>query len=313
MKYAIISDVHGNIDALAAVLEDAKNFNIDKYIFAGDYCASFPEPNEVINTIRGIKNAIIVRGNEEENMRALAKQDQSTWIDGQFQALYWLYRTLTDENHAYTNSLPKNAVYYDGDTKLMVQHKSMDLYGDIEYKEFSSHKVVKKYNNDSYQRDKILQDFQEWVKTSNEFHAAIEPLTDGIYIFGHTHVQWHARYKNKIFINPGSCGLPLDGTWDAPYTLLNIEDDQINITERRVPYDAEKLAQKLKNSDLYKAAPVWSEIILEEMNVKFELALTFLQFVESYANEINDPIRPYSVKTWTDAFDLWKKKNEAKP
>ncbi|MDR2569870.1 MAG: metallophosphoesterase family protein, partial [Oscillospiraceae bacterium] len=42
MKYAIISDIHGNLDSLLAVLNDAKNYNVDKYIFVGDYCACFP-------------------------------------------------------------------------------------------------------------------------------------------------------------------------------------------------------------------------------------------------------------------------------
>ena len=38
MRFAIISDVHGNLPALNAVLEDAKNSRVDKFIFVGDYC-----------------------------------------------------------------------------------------------------------------------------------------------------------------------------------------------------------------------------------------------------------------------------------
>ena len=45
MKYAIISDIHGNLPALKAVLEDAKNQNITHYLFAGDYCLSWPWSN----------------------------------------------------------------------------------------------------------------------------------------------------------------------------------------------------------------------------------------------------------------------------
>ncbi|MBP5450736.1 MAG: metallophosphoesterase family protein [Treponema sp.] len=44
MKYAIISDIHGNFPALQAILKDAKNQNINHYLFAGDYCLSGPWP-----------------------------------------------------------------------------------------------------------------------------------------------------------------------------------------------------------------------------------------------------------------------------
>ena len=66
MKYAVISDVHGNMDALEAVLADARKQGAEGYLFAGDYCLSLPYPEEVINTIRKIENAVIIRGNEEQ-------------------------------------------------------------------------------------------------------------------------------------------------------------------------------------------------------------------------------------------------------
>ena len=44
MRFAIISDIHGNLPALDAVLEDTKNNNIDSFIFVGDYCLSMTSP-----------------------------------------------------------------------------------------------------------------------------------------------------------------------------------------------------------------------------------------------------------------------------
>jgi len=308
MKYAIISDIHGNLDALQAVLKDSENHNVDKYIFVGDYCSCFPYPNEIVETIRNIHDSIIVKGNQEDYLAVFAKQDQGTWIDGQLQVLYWFYWNLANKNHIYFSTLPKIISFNDGETNVTVTHKSSDLYGDIEYKEFGSGAVAKKYQNGFTSRDAILQDIQEYVRTNEGYKAAIEPLTDGVYIFGHTHIQWHAQHKNKIFINPGSCGIPADGTWDAPYTLLNIDNNQIHITERRVQYDIGKLRTDLKNSDVYKADPVWIGIALESIDAKFLRFNPFLRFVESYANEINDHMRPFSVKTWTKAFELWQAK-----
>ena len=87
--------------------------------------------------------------------------------------------------------------------------------------------------------------------------------------------------------------------------MLSIDDNQIHITERRVKYDTDRLACCLKNSGLYEAAPTWCEIILSELNAGFGCVMPFLQFVESYAGSINDHERPFSVKTWTEAFNLW--------
>ena len=66
MKYAVLSDIHGNATALKAVLEDAKKQGIRDYIIAGDYCLSGPYPDECITILRQLKNAYIIRGNEEQ-------------------------------------------------------------------------------------------------------------------------------------------------------------------------------------------------------------------------------------------------------
>ena len=306
MKYAIISDVHGNTGALSAVLKDAENMNVDKYIFVGDYCSYFHCPNEVIEIISNLENAIVIQGNEDGNLTKYAKQDQRTWTDGQFQAHYWLYKNLKDKNHIYLRELPQSISFKDKDITITVTHKSSDVYGDIEYREFSSQQTAQRYqNNPAYARDMLLHDIQEYLYANAAFHTAVQSLTDDIYIFGHTHMQWHMQYENKTFINSGSCGLPLDGTSGAPYTLLHIDNNQICITERRIPYDIDSIFLEFKDSDLYKEAPVWSGIVLEEATMKFARALPFLRFVDSYANKINDHVRPYSIKTWTEAYAIW--------
>ena len=85
MKYAVLSDIHGNATALKAVLEDVKNKGITDYIIAGDYCLSGPYPDECISIIRNLKNAHIIRGNEEQYLENLIGQNQESWTDGQMQ------------------------------------------------------------------------------------------------------------------------------------------------------------------------------------------------------------------------------------
>jgi predicted phosphodiesterase len=306
MKYAIISDVHGNISALTAILDDAAKINIDTFIFAGDYCAYLHYPNEIVDIIKNLNNVIAIQGNEEGYFCEYANHDKRTWTDGQFQALYWCYNSIDSDNHRYLSELPKSITFKDGDAKITVIHSSKDVYGNIELKEFSSSRVADKYQkNPNYSREELLRDLREFMHKSLEFQSAVESLAEDIYIFGHSHVQWYAQYKNKTFINPGSCGLPLDGISGAPYTVLDIDKNQTHIEERRVLYDRDKLLAEFKNSSLFHVAPVWSSIILQEMVTQYESASFFLRFVNDYANKINDPIRPYSLETWTEAHRLW--------
>ena len=86
MKFAIISDIHGNLPALNAVIADAERENVDKYIFVGDYCLSNPFPDECITRMKNIPNKYIIRGNEEIYLKNLDGKDQSTWTDGQMQS-----------------------------------------------------------------------------------------------------------------------------------------------------------------------------------------------------------------------------------
>lgn len=60
MRFAIISDIHGNLPALNAVIEDAEINNVDHFLFAGDYCLSNPYPNECISRIRNLDKKYMV-------------------------------------------------------------------------------------------------------------------------------------------------------------------------------------------------------------------------------------------------------------
>ena len=80
MKYAVISDVHGNYPALRVVLDDAERQGITRYLFAGDYCISNPYPDECITAIRAVPDKLVVRGNEERYLENLIGTDPSAWI-----------------------------------------------------------------------------------------------------------------------------------------------------------------------------------------------------------------------------------------
>ena len=80
MKYAIFSDIHGNVHALEAALADAEKRGADKYIFLGDFLHGFPWGNDVVNAIRGLKSTVVICGNGEGYINDFHGKPQKDWM-----------------------------------------------------------------------------------------------------------------------------------------------------------------------------------------------------------------------------------------
>ncbi|MEG1427816.1 MAG: metallophosphoesterase family protein, partial [Oscillospiraceae bacterium] len=204
MKYAIISDIHGNSLALRAVLEDGKNKNVDRFLFCGYYFMSEGDPNDAVTQLKNTPNSVIISGNHEGYLRNLENTDPADWVSPQFAPLYQSFRTLTQENRRYLETLPEYADIEDGEIELHMAHKSTVFFGDAEMREYSSLQFLKKYENRPYSREIFLRDIQEYLERDLEFLQTLDTICAGIYIFGHTHVQWHAKIGDTLFINPGA-------------------------------------------------------------------------------------------------------------
>ena len=74
---------------------------------------------------------------------------------------------------------------------------------------------------------------------------------------------------------------------------------------RRVFYDVSSAIDVMDQSQCAKELPVWYGVISNEMKTAREQAIPFLNFTEEYANNLNDPIRPYTRKTWYASYDAW--------
>ena len=284
---------------------DAKAAGTSGYLLLGDYYMCSPYPNEVMETIRNLPNAHLIRGNEEDYLLKLTKQDQRTWTDGQFSGLYWCYRNISQKNHEYLASLPARLRIPGEKTDIFAAHSSGEFIGNVEFRGFSSKRIPERYQSKPVSRQILLQDIRAYLEKDAEFSEKCKTMPDGIYVFGHTHVQWHARFSDKLFINPGSCGLPLDGDNTAAYTMLEQDAENWHVVERRVPYDVAAFVGKIKNSSLYGEAAVWCDVVTREWLSGYEHVEFFLRFVESYAKEKGDHIRPYSKDTWTGAYAAW--------
>ncbi|MBQ9490010.1 MAG: metallophosphoesterase family protein [Lachnospiraceae bacterium] len=310
-KFAIISDIHGNYAALVEVLEDAKSRGIDQFIIAGDYCLSGAWPNDCVRAMKEIQKKWIIRGNEEIYLENLIGKDQSTWTDGQMQISYWNFRNIEKENLDYLLALPHTVEFERNGVKVHVEHSSKAFLGEYEFVHFSSMVLAKKYENAEVTAEILRDDVRKDLEGDLGFQKKIEELEEGVYIFGHSHVQWSYKDSNKniLLSNPGSCGLPLDAIKNSvPYSILTItENGDTSLEEIRVLFSMADYIEKLKKTTQYVEANVWSKVIFKELLSAREHMMFFLQFVEDYAQKIGDERRPYALETWEKAYEEWSK------
>jgi predicted phosphodiesterase len=317
MRYAVISDIHGNKPALDAVLSDARSQGIESFIVAGDYCLSGPWPDQCLSTLRELERAVIIRGNEEYYLEYLKDKDQSQWTDGQMQISYWNYRNIRRENLDWLLSLVPSREFSCNEISMHVSHQLDDYIKGLPRVFFThSSGMVERYGYQDISHEQIQKDIAEAIDQDELLKSLISSLDEGVYIFGHSHIQWSYKVPDKdvYVINPGSCGLPLDGVRNTlPYTILDIDDNgNVSIEERRVPFDLMGYADSIKDTTQYSEAHVWSEVIMRELKSSGEHLSFFLKFVDEYARSIGDEVRPFTVETWENAYKKWSSSQDDK-
>ena len=299
MKFAVISDIHGNAPALRLALADAAAHGVNGYLLAGDYCISAPWAREVVELLRGLPNARIIRGNDEAHL------DVAPGDDGQFEVSRWCMSPLSADAKAWLDALPEELTFTCEGVSIRMAHSSQVFVGKCLHEKFRTSVLPGFYPDGPASREALQADFRcLWEKV--EFREYIHALDKGVYIFGHNHIQNWANFDGRILVNPGSCGLPLDcGEFGAAYSILTIENGHVSVEERRIPYDAEWLIAQVKSTGQYDAARVWTEIIFSEWRTVREKVYQFLHHCERYAERIGDPRRPFAKETWEAAYAEW--------
>lgn len=199
MRYAIISDIHGNVHALQSILEDAKNENIDEYILVGDYYGDFPYPNEVTDILKKLQEKHIVSGNKEGYLMDLHESDQNGWIHDQFKGLYWNYKELRKDNLDYLLQLPnKKIIKYNNTKKILLIHNITSLFKETNLDLLTSSKYAEKMNKEHFEQDEYLEYIKEIMLTDERLLKELESIDADIIVFGHTHVQWYTNIRVRF-------------------------------------------------------------------------------------------------------------------
>ena len=178
INYAVIADIHGNLQSLSLVLDDACKRGIDDFIFAGDYCLSGAFPDHCIETLRSIKSKMIVRGNEEVYLENLIGKDQSGWTDGQLQISYWTYKNVSKDNRDYILSVPGRIDTIQNGVGIHIAHKLEEFAGECELRVFGSEIIAKRYAKMTVDQEYVKKDITAFIEGDKQFSDELAALED---------------------------------------------------------------------------------------------------------------------------------------
>ena len=305
MKYAIISDIHGNSHAFEAVLADAEAVGVDKYLLIGDYASSFSQGNDVVNAIRKLKSAVVIRGNGEDYFFALKEKDPQELTHEQAKPIYWGYRNLSHDNLEYLLNLPKTEIITDSGVNIHLAH-AMDLfYREPRIELFRSGIFCRLMEATPFTHGEYLRLAREALLATPGAIDEIQSLPVGVYLFGHNHLQFYMEYEGRLFVNPGSCGEPLDWDTRAAYTILTITDGVSQVEERRVEYNIQAAIDALDSSGFTEYAPLWSKIMKLEAAEAKDYFGQFVAHIAETGRKMGETQFPVSNVVWEEVVRTW--------
>ncbi|TMJ04706.1 MAG: metallophosphoesterase family protein [Bacillati bacterium ANGP1] len=208
---AVISDIHGNLWALQAVLQDLDPLSPSQVIVAGDLALGGPRPAECVELIRR-RGYPAIRGNTDEWL--------SSAPDPITDAISWASAQLSDADRRDLADLPFLWRLPDEAGDLVVVHATPWSISDV-----------------------VPPDAPEPLvrRVFAETEAAAVA-------YGHIHIAYVRELGDKLLVNPGSVGLPFDGDQRASYAMLSVEGGRWRATLRRVPYDVAAAVGALRGS-----------------------------------------------------------------
>jgi putative phosphoesterase len=222
MRIALISDIHGNLPALEAVLADVAKQKPDAVYCLGDLVGYGASPNEVSERIRA-EGMPTIMGNYDDGVGfdrdecGCAYRDPADKELGD-RSLAWTKVHTTPENKVFLRTLLKELRFEADGKRVLLVHGS-----------------PRKMNEYLFE-DRALSTFQRLAASSNA----------DIIAFGHTHKPYEKTVDGALFVNAGSVGKPKDLDWRACYVIL----DGDAVTFQRVSYDVAKAAAAIRATDL---------------------------------------------------------------
>lgn len=233
MRIAVLADIHGNIDALEAVLEDIQKQQVDQIVIAGDVVIGLPHSLECWQRLESLKCPII-RGNHERYLFALDTPDApESWKTERYAPVHQAYQQFSKGTIEEMRQLP---LHYQSSDFLIV-HAS--------------------YRNDV--------DAVTAKSTESELQEMFAGSSQPYIIRAHNHVWFNCAWQERKLYSIGSVGLPLNGDKTAQYGIAEKNNGQWTLERRDVSYDIEKAIRSFETTNYFDSAGSVGKLFRQEL------------------------------------------------
>jgi diadenosine tetraphosphatase ApaH/serine/threonine PP2A family protein phosphatase len=229
LRYGIIADIHGNLEALDAAIQVLEDREVDAYLCTGDIVGYGANPQECVDRVREL-GAVVVAGNHDWAVaNRLSLEFFNTYAQ---EAVYWTRSRLSDDNMAFLFGLP---LVHEQDALTLV-HSTLEPPPEMFY----------------------------YLLTPYDALNSLRILEPSVGFVGHSHVpvtfflndQVSFSLESRIpldrsvkaIVNTGSVGQPRDDDARAAFGLFDTEENVVEIL--RAEYDVETAAGKILSAGL---------------------------------------------------------------
>ena len=236
MRVAVLADIHANLPALRAVLDDAVSLRCATVWCLGDVVGRGPYPDQVVTEIRAL-GVPTVQGNWDEAVGMNREQPGSIWASPEAEAqgiasLQWTIAHVSDENRSWLRQLPPTLRLEIGERSALLFHGSPLRQNEYLWSDRPSRMLTRIASDEA----------------------------DDLFCFGHTHETFQRVVGASQFVAAGSVGCGSESDPRAQYAVIDTTATDLDVRFRSVRYDRQPVERALEAAglsvDLLRVGPV---------------------------------------------------------
>jgi predicted phosphodiesterase len=234
MRYALISDIHANLPALQAVVDDIRRRAVAAIYHLGDLVGYAPWPNETVALLRDLRIPGVA-GNYDSTVAADYQHCGCRYEDPHQEELSHVSYEWTRRNVSAATKDQLAGLPFRLDLRPLGGHSA-------------GPKVILVHGTPTLNTLYWTEDRPDSFCQQMAMIAGAKP--GDVLAFGHTHKPWYRQVEGIHLVNTGSVGRPKDGDWRAGYVVLEVTGADVRVDFIRVEYDLQAAIAAIRGSDL---------------------------------------------------------------
>lgn len=270
-RVAILSDIHGNVPALEAVLADVEQQQPDEVLVGGDLVGRGPQGSRVTELIRE-RGWRTIRGNHEDYLLTFRGGEiPDSWrVEEVWSAARWMAAELSADDIAYLERLPAD-----------VRSERLPEVRLVHGTPRSSNEGIGPWTSD------------------RSMCRHLDSISESVLVCAHTHRPLERRFSTGRVVNVGSVGLPFNRDPRAQYVVLHGGGGDISTEFRRVDYDRGAIEEIYERSGFLAQGGVTSRLLLLEIRHAAPYLVPFL----TWSSVKGVPQVAESIPRFLEAYD----------